>query len=40
MRYDLFSSSNGGQAAFLIRLTPQEQLTGSNTMLPGDQRHS
>jgi hypothetical protein len=23
----------------LILLTPQEQLTGSNTMLTGDQRH-
>jgi hypothetical protein len=37
--YNLFSCDNGGEAAFLLLLTPQEQLTGSNTMLTGDQRH-
>lgn len=36
---NLFSCSNGCEAALLILLTPQEQLTGSNTMLMGDQRH-
>ncbi len=36
---NLFSCGNGREAAFLILLTPQEQLTGSNTMLTGDQRH-
>ncbi|CZY16135.1 Uncharacterised protein [Enterobacter hormaechei] len=36
----IWSSSNGGKDAFLILLTPQEQLTGSNTMQPVDQRHS
>ncbi|KSY17011.1 hypothetical protein APT98_19510 [Klebsiella quasipneumoniae] len=37
--HNLFSCSNGCEAAFLILLTPQEQLTGSNAMLTGDQRH-
>ncbi|BEU81084.1 hypothetical protein EAG21025_43970 (plasmid) [Enterobacter asburiae] len=31
--YNLFSCGNGCEAAFLILLTPQEQLTGSDTML-------
>ena len=35
--YNLFSCGNGCEAAFLILLTPQEQLTGSNAMLTGDQ---
>jgi len=37
--HNLFSRGNGCEAVFLILLTPQEQLTGSNAMLTGYQRH-
>ena len=37
--YNLFTRGNRSETAFLILLTPQEQLTGSNAMLTGDQRH-
>lgn len=32
-----FVHGNGGEMVFLILLTPQEQLNGSNIMLTGDQ---
>lgn len=38
-RIKLFISGNGGETAFLILLTPQEQLTGCNIILTGNQRH-